>query len=911
MQAWIARISAGEPIDPDSVPDDLRSEPSLQRLLQLARVAEGLQRNLGAEDFEPPSPGQIGPWRLLHRIGSGGMGDVWIGERNDGAVEQRVAVKCVRLHSPMFRDRLASERRILARLQHPNIAHFIDAGVDAMGSPWLAMDYVDGMPITDWCERNRASLRTRLGLFLKVCGAVEHAHRHLVVHRDLKPANVLIDAEGEPKLLDFGIAKLLDGSEEGDTVAALTPSYAAPEQLRGEPVSAATDVYSLGLLMYRLLAGVLPATRRDNNAAIVLSRLLDEETQRPSASADPRLLPYPVSALDGDLDAIVAQAMRARPEARYGSVAELSADVERFLQSRPVHARVPSRTYRLGRFVLRNRLAVAMGALAACALMAGTAVSIQQAHRATREAESAQRELARAEKISGFLASLYREQDPLTRDQSEARSPQRVLADAVVRVGQELKGDGLSIARLLRVLGEAQMNLGDLKSAATTLDRAADHAGRVGDALLAAEIDALRAAVALRELRQDDAEALFARARAAAVALRGADSAETARIEALQAMSLVSLGKFKDALGAAEHAHTTLSAKLGPAHAESIGALVTLGIIEEQLRDDASAARTLRSAIDIIESNFGPTDARLGLPLQTLGEVLRRKRDFDAAREILKRGVEIARSRFGERHAQVAGLLVRLAGVERDAGRLERAIDVLGEAEAALPEQADDLMRAQVLNTRGSAWIELGNGSQAESDFRASLALRRKAGDQRSGLLWFTQAQLGSALAMQNRFDEAQKLQAEAAVEVRKLLGPDAYQNALIALRRAQTFELQGAYHDGALQWQEAVRLIEKTYGRDHFGYFDWSLQWAHDLEKTAAGRSQAASIADDLLARWTGNPQIADAYADLVLLRCRLHEYAGNRPAARALAKSALGASGPTITATQRQGLEHYAGAN
>lgn len=910
LQALIARIGAGEAIDAASIAPELRDNPSVQRLLALSRVAHGFDRRFAGEvDAEPDNPGRLGPWRLLRLLGSGGMGEVWLGERTDDMVEQRVAVKRVRVQSPDVRARLLSERRLLARLEHPNIARFIDAGVDEHGSPWLALEYVEGVAITLWCEQQALSLRARLQLFAKVCAGVAHAHRHLIVHRDLKPANILVNAEGEPKLLDFGIAKLLDGTTEGDTVAALTPSYAAPEQLRGEAVSTATDVYALGLLLYRLLAGALPRTRRGNNAAVVLAHIDDEETQRPSLTAATATLPYPPSALRGDLDAIVAQALRARPEDRYGSVAELSADLERSLQSRPVLARVPTRRYRFGRFARRNRLAVGFGIIAAAALVVGTVVSLQQARRAQLAAQSAQRELARAERISGFLGSLYREQDPLSRAGGVLGNPQRVLADAVLRVDRELGADAGSAARLLRVLGEAQFNLGDLAAARTTLDQAAQRAEAAADPLLGTEINALRAALALRELHQDEAEALFASALGTAVRLRGADSLEAARIEARQALSLVALGRFKEARGAAGHAQRILAERLGAAHRESIGALVTLGVIEEQLRDDTAAQSTLRDAIARIEQGFGADDARLVAPLQALGEVLRRAREFEQARTVLQRGIAIARAQFGERNAQVASVLVRLAGVERDAGDMQRAIAVLDEAEAALPTGEDDAARAQILNTRGSIWIELADGARAEADYRKALELRRTAGDLRSGLTWFSQAQVGTATAMQGRYAEAHRLLAEAATEIRKLLGPDAYQNAMIAMRQANAYMLQGDFADAVPFWREAVRLIEKTYGRDHYGHFDWSFQLASALAETAAGQNEAAAIIDDLLARWTGKPQIAERYASLVLLRCRVHARAGEVQATRALAQSTLKRGDLVASPDERRMLQRYAG--
>lgn len=911
LEELIARISAGETIDVESIPPYLRDDDKVRRLLALARVAQSFDHRFAQSDVESPAtPGQLGPWRLLRMLGSGGMGEVWLGQRTDDVVEQRVAIKRVRVQSQDFRDRLRSERRILARLEHPNIARFIDAGIDESGSPWLVLEYVEGEPITDWCAHQTLSLRARLQLFAKVCNAVQHAHRHLIVHRDLKPANVLVNADGEPKLLDFGIAKLLDGSEEGNTVGALTPSYAAPEQLRGEPVSTATDVYALGLLLFRLLAGTLPPTRQGSNATIMLARIDDEETQRPSVSAATAATPLPYSAheLRGDLDAIVAQAIRARPEARYGSVAQLASDIERYLQARPVLARAPTRRYRIARFVQRNQLAVMLGCLAVVALIAGTVVSMQQARRAEREAYTAQRELARAEQISDFLGSMYREQDPLTRGGEQSVTPQRVLADAVVRVGRELSGDDRSAARLLHVLGEAQLDLGELPAAQSTLEHAGKRAQAAGDALLGANIDALRGTLALRQLHQDDAEKLFAAALDTASRLRGSDSLEVARIQARQAVSLVSFGKFKPARGAAEHAQRILARQLGPEHRESINALVILGVIQEQLRDDKAALVTLQSAINRIQSSFGPRDARLVTPLQTLGEVQRRTRDFVRARSTLQRGVDIARAQFGSRNSEVSAILVRLGGVERDAGNLQQAIHVLDQAEAALPENADVTTRVQILNSRGSAWIELGDGAKAEADYRKSLELRRKAGDQRSGLFWFTQAQIGNALAMQGQFAQAHKLQAESAAQIRKLLGPDAYQNALIAVRQASAYERQKDFRSAIPYWRESVRLIEKTYGRDHYGHFDWSLQLAKALEKSGGNRSEAATIADQLLARWTGKPQIAENYAELVLLRCRLYAADGKNQPARDLAHKTLAQSNLVATATERNTLEQFA---
>ncbi len=897
------RVALGQTIDPAEIPAALRDAPQLQRLLRLARVAGVLDANAAGPLPDPrPAPARIGPWRLRHVLGTGGMGEVWLGERDDGTVEQRVAIKRVRADLPQFGARLREERRILARLEHPNIARFIDAGLDENSSPWLALEYVDGVAITEWCSARALPLRDRLRLFIKVCAAVEHAHRHLVVHRDLKPSNVLVDAAGEPKLLDFGIAKLLDGSAREITAAALTPAYAAPEQLRGDAVSTATDVYALGLLLFRLLAGSLPSTRSGANAAAVLAQINDEETQRPSKrAAEMPDLPYPAHLLAGDLDAIVAQAIRAEPAARYGSVAALADDVQRYLDAHPVRARAPTYGYRFTRYARRHRLPLALGVLAVTALLGGAAAALSQAARAEREAATARRELVRAERVSGFLASLYREQDPLARGSASSSTPQATVADAVARVGRELGDEPVLAARLLRVLGEAQLNLGDLQPARATLERA--RALATDDALLGAEIDAVSADLALRELRQDDAERLFAQALAIAVAARGPDSLDAARIDTRRAHSLVQLGRFKDARAAAERADRVLAAQLPAADAERIDARVTLGSILEQLREDAAAQLALRSAIAAIEAAFGAEDARLVVPLQILGELLRRARAFDEGRAVLVRGTNIARAQFGANHNKVANILARLATLERDSGEPRRAISVLDEAESALP--AGEIgARAQLLATRGGTWVELGEGIRAEADLREAVRLRRDSGGLRSGLAWFNQAQLGEALMLQGRLDEANAVQAEAARELRALLGADAYQNTLVAQRWAPTLEAQGNFGAAAAQWRESARLIEQTYGLDHFGHLDMSSRLAAALAHTPAGRTEGLALTDALLARWRDRPDTRDRIPALRILRCEL---AGD-PADAAAAAALLARAEPALDAAQRAALSRCA---
>jgi serine/threonine-protein kinase len=890
LEALAARIAAGEALDTVDLPELLLGDPDALRLLALSRVAHQLGANTEREpdDAPPTPPGHCGPFETLRLLGAGGMGEVWLAQRRGGDIEQRVALKRVRSDLPQFAARLREERRLLALLQHANIARFLDAGVDDRGAPWLALEYVDGEPVTDYCRRHALGLRERVALLAKICGAVDHAHRHLIVHRDLKPANVLVGADGEPKLLDFGIARLLDGSARETTAAALTPAYAAPEQLRGGVVSTATDVYALGLLAFRLLAGALPATRSVDNAAQVLAGLDTEETQRPSRVARglASALPYDTRLLEGDLDAIVAQAIRGDPEARYGTAAALGEDLRRYLEARPVSARAPTRRYRLGRFVQRNRIAVALGTVAALALLAGTVIATVQSLRAEREAAAARAALVRAERVSDFLASLYREQDPLRRVGASPRAPAELLAEAVARVQRELADDPATAARLLRVLGEAQLNSGAVPAARATLDAAVERLGDDAEPELRWDLDALRGQAALRELRNEDAEVLFARALALASATTGADSVAVARVQARRAVGLVVLSKFREAREAAGAAHRILSRDLGPGSPEAIDAAVTLGLVQEQLREDVDAQTTLRSAIAAIEARFGPDDVRLCQPIILLGEVLRRARGFEEAGALLARGAAIARARLGERSALLARLLTQAAANARDAGALDDAIEKLDAAWAAVPD-GETGSRAQVLATRGAIRLEQGDGARAEPDLREALRLRRESGGERTGLAWFAQAQLGDALSLQGRFDEAHALQAEAAERLRALLGPDAYQNALIAQRRGAAFARQRDWVGAAAQYRETLRLVEKTYGPDAYGSFETRLELASALAELPAERAAAREIIEALVAQWIDRPEAARRISVAVTLLCRIGE--GKVPARQLLAREGL----------------------
>ncbi|HSN70131.1 MAG TPA: serine/threonine-protein kinase, partial [Steroidobacteraceae bacterium] len=413
---------------------------------------------------------RLGPYRLIRSIGRGGMGDVYLAERADEEFEQRVAIKVVsgaRL-SPALVDRFRQERQILANLDHPNVARLFDGGTTDDGMPYLVMEYVDGAAIVDAVEH--LSLTERLELFLKICDAVQYAHSKLVVHRDLKPSNVLVTRDGTPKLLDFGIAKFLDedagqGLTRAD-VRVFTPEYASPEQLLGMPVTIATDVYGLGLMLYQVLSGELPFDAATNTSPELRELICHTEPDAPSRMARSRGRAALASRLEGDLDNIVLMALRKEPERRYETVRDLANDIRHHLERRPVLARAPSYSYRFGRFVSRNRVGVAATTAAVTAALAMTVfytIQLQQ------ERDLARTERRTAEAATDFMVDLFSINEP---DKGADRD---ITAREVLDAGAKKLDEGLEEqprvrARLLQTVGRVYERLGDYDSAQRYLE---------------------------------------------------------------------------------------------------------------------------------------------------------------------------------------------------------------------------------------------------------------------------------------------------------------------------------------------------------------------------------------------------------------------------------------------------------
>jgi serine/threonine-protein kinase len=438
-----------------------------------ARLLETLPKvETGQFAPRPPSaeaPGDtIGPYRLIRELGSGGMASVWLAERTDMLQGRQVALKLP--HGAWKRaglaERLAREREILATLEHPNIARLYDAGVADDGQPWLALEYVEGEPIDRHAERKALDVPARLRLVLQVARAVAHAHAHLVVHRDLKPGNILVTDAGEVKLLDFGIAKLLAQGVAAETALtqrsgrALTPDYAAPEQILGKPVGTAADVYALGVVLFELLAGQRPYRLKRDSPAALEEAILDADVPRPSAVAPPTRR----RALRGDLDAIVGKALKRDPGDRYTTVAALVDDLERHLGNRPVSARPESALYRAATFVRRHRAPVGVSAALTAALVAGLAGTAWQARVARAEQQ-------RAAQALDFLTSVFREADPNV-GPGQQPSAADLLRRARVRVDTQFADQPLMRVELLNTLAESFVGVQEIDAADETSMRA-------------------------------------------------------------------------------------------------------------------------------------------------------------------------------------------------------------------------------------------------------------------------------------------------------------------------------------------------------------------------------------------------------------------------------------------------------
>ena len=724
----------------------------------------------------------VGAYRLIAPIGQGGMGSVWLAERADGRFEGRAAIKLLNLSlmgaSPSRgEERFKREGSLLARLNHPNIARLIDAGVSSSGQPYLVLEHIDGRPIDGYCDDDALGVEARIRLFLDVLAAVAHAHANLVVHRDLKPSNVLVSADGHVKLLDFGIAKLLQSDEwgvltrEGGT--ALTPEFAAPEQVTGSEVTTATDVYSLGVLLYVLLGGQHPVGSGFRSPADLVKAIVDTDPPRlsdavaiSSKTETPGTLTSNAARrattpeklrrlLRGDLDTIVGKALKKSAHERYPSVTALADDLRRCVAHQPIGARPDTLAYRTAKFARRHvrGVAAAAGIVVLIALLVGF-----HAARLTAERDRAHIEAKKSAKVSELLTQLLTGADPY-RDRPDPTV--RDLLDAgAARVQNELAGEPEILAEMLTVIGRVYQRLEVPDKARPLLEQALALGRGIGGP------EHPRVAQTLNDLgvlKRVNGEA------AASVAMLEESLAMRRRLLGAKhkdiAVTLSELGRSYDNLGNRERAETLAREALamrrellGEDHRETATSMGDLGLLLWQRADLAGAEPLLRQSLEISRRALGDNHPNVGTAQSNLGLVIADSGNYAAAEVLFRQALAVRSKALGPKNAGLAVTLNNLAYPLREQEKFGEAIAALEEALAlTVPAKGDDSPTvAHYRANLGRVYLAKGDAATAEPLFRRSLAARRRALGENDWRVGMTRSLLGSTLTALQRYEDAE-----------------------------------------------------------------------------------------------------------------------------------------------------------
>jgi serine/threonine-protein kinase len=733
---------------------------------------------------------RFGVYQVIREIGRGGLGAVYLAARADDEYRKEVAIKLIRrgLDTDDILRRFRTERQILAQLDHPNIARLIDGGTTDEGLPYFVMEYVKGEPITAYCDGHSLKLSERLDLFQKVCAAVTYAHQNLVVHRDLKPSNILVTEEGEPKLLDFGIAKLLTADDEMLTqtapgLRAMTPDYASPEQIKGEKITTASDVYSLGLLLYELLTGRRPYRLATRSCDEIARAITAQEPVRPSTALtnidNPSSSTLDPRSLRGDLDNIILMAMRKEPERRYGSVAQFSGDIRRHLEGLPLIAHKDTASYRASKFIRRHRLGVSAAALIILAIVTGLLVSVWQAGNARRQRDLAQRERLAAERLNFFLQRMlsFSNQSitsvwPVT--QKRNVTVNEMLDQIVPQVDVELAGQPAVRAQVLRTIGNAYASQGQYDSAEKSLRAALDVQAQLpgGESTEATGAMAELGILLFRQAKLEEAHQLLDKA----VALYRKQKQESlpGYSAAKFALALDYLGVVKFYRGGEMDVPRSL---MREALAISSGAnlqgserrVVTfnksdLGALLVVTGDSEQGEQLLREAAAEYRQMLPQPPWELGSTLRFLGIAALQKNLPDEAEKYLLEGEQVLRRTLGDQNSYLAQTLDRQAAALLLKNHLgpaeEKARAALAMFQAISP--ANKLPWAPALWTLGDILTKDERNSEGEDCYRQALAIHESQPKKNYLFLATSKMRLSQFLLAQKRFPEAERVALEA-----------------------------------------------------------------------------------------------------------------------------------------------------
>jgi serine/threonine protein kinase/Tfp pilus assembly protein PilF len=755
---------------------------------------------------------RIGPYRVLRTLGVGGMGEVFLAERADAEFEQQVAIKVVYggAIARNVQSRLRIERQILAQLDHPNIAHLLDGGSLPDGTAYIVMEYVDGIPIDAFCDSNRLDIEARLKLFQTVCAAVHYAHQNLIVHRDLKPSNILVTAAGVPKLLDFGIAKLLDERQAGHHTLAvthadiriMTPDHASPEQVRGEAITTSSDVYVLGVLLYRLLTGTGPFFIPSMRLTDIERAICEKAPSLPSQavgtgdSVEARGIADARSAsahrlrrtLRGDVDNIVFMAMRKEPERRYASAQQMASDIQRYLEGKPVIARRDTMSYRTAKFIRRHWLPVTAGVSTVFLILAFATTTYVQSlriaaerDRVAEQRERAEHERIRAEEVSSFLVNLFKLSDP-EENRGNQVTARELLDSGAKRLRAGLKDQPETKAALLSTVGSVYDSLGQYHEALTILDESLQLQPQAHDK---SRVDTLL------ELGQ------------AHIGVGDLPGAEAPLQEAL---------------------HLSQSA-FGAGSLESGRALWSLGMLRHQQGQFGEAKDLYVHSLDILETNAAPqTD--IAAVLDDLAKVYAREQHWALAKQTYERALVIYRRVLGDDHPRVAMRLDNLAIVAQNMGELQ----------------------------------------QAENLYRESIRLHEQAYGAHHPETTDVKINYGSLLQREGRLAEAEPLLRDAVSMTLSLYGPEHYKVGYARVSLAMLLHDQGKLAEAEGEFRQALAIYNKSLPANH----QWRASLLMHFARLLVDRGkidEAVAMSDQSLKIWAStspatNPSTAQAHA-------------------------------------------------
>jgi non-specific serine/threonine protein kinase/serine/threonine-protein kinase len=824
--------------------DPTASRPSARQVRQTDAAARELE----------PSEAVIGPYRLVKKIGEGGMGEVWIAEQRE-PLRRTVALKVVKrgLDTAEFVARFESERQALALMDHPGIAHVLDAGTTARGRPYFVMEYVEGQPIKRHCDDRRLPLRERLELFIRVCQGVQHAHQKAIIHRDLKPSNVLVterDGVASPKIIDFGVAKALGQELTDQTMLTSigqvigTLDYMSPEQatLTDAQVDTRTDVYALGVLLYELLVGKRPFESRSMKQAglvEILRHIREVDPPRPSErlrelgdgakeiaarrGTSPGNL---IRDVRGDLDWIVMRALEKDRARRYATANAFAFDIERHLRYEPVDAGPPSKTYRVRKFVRRHRIWVVSGAIALAAVLigiAGTSIGLVRARRAERQARI---EAETAQQVSGFLEDLFEVSDP-DRARGQTITAREILDAGAQRVREDLADQEATQARLMHTIGKVYRKLGLFEEAGSQLEAALHLRRRL----------AAKGQVAASELADNELDL---------------------------ANLYIDLARYDEAAELLQAALATLG-ELGEGHRLQIGeSLNRLASVYRRQGLYDRAEPLYKRSLAIRMATLGPEDPEVARSYNSLAILNWNRGNYSAADSLYRRALAIRERTLGEDHPDVAQTLNNLALLYHHLERYDEA-EPLYERAAAIWEKTlgpEHPRLALVLNNLGLVHLDQGEFDAAEPLFERALAIREKVLGPEHPDVAQTLNNLGNLHRDRGDLAGAEPLYQRALAIRQTALGADHPDVAWSLRDLGKLYAAQGRYEESITALRRSIEILENALGPDHHDLADVLDDYAavlrsagHDAEAAAAAQ-RAAAIRDTADSDTTGrNP--------------------------------------------------------